>query len=106
MGFLVDTNLWIAVERGDLSTADVHAITRQQPVYLSPINDAELRFGIGLMAVERGKQRALAMLRKALLRITNETAEVFGDLAAQLELAGRGADFRIQDLWLAVYIHR
>ncbi len=105
MGFLIDTNLWIAVERGRFGAADIHAITQQHAVYLSPVNIAELRFGIGLMTDARKKQRAAAMLRrlrrKPLLRITGETAEVFGDLAAKLELAGRGADFRIQDLWLA-----
>ncbi len=105
MGFLIDTNLWIAVERGRLSAADIHAITRQAPIYLSPVNLAELRFGIGLMKDTKQKQRATAMLRrlrrKPLLRITGETGEVFGTLAAQMQQAGRGTGFRIQDLWLA-----
>ena len=105
MGFLIDTNLWIAVERGRLSAADIHAITRQAPIYLSPVNLAELRFGIGLMKDAKQKQRATSMLRrlrrKPLLRITGETGEVFGTLAAQMQVAGRGAGFRIQDLWLA-----
>ncbi len=105
MGFLIDTNLWIAVERGKLSAGDIHAITRQAPIYLSPVNVAEIRFGIDLMKDARQKQRAMAMLRrmrrKPLLRITSETGEVFGMIAAKLAQAGRGADFRIQDLWLA-----
>ncbi len=105
MGFLIDTNLWIAIERGNISAADVHAITKQAPVFLSPVNLAELRFGLELMTDTRQKARATAMLRrmrrKPLLRITGETAEIFGTLAAKLTQAGRGADFRIQDLWLA-----
>ena len=105
MGFLIDTNLWIAVERGRLSAADIHAITQQAPVFLSPINLAEIRFGIDLMTDKKHRQRALTMLRrlrrKPLLRITGETAEVFGVIAAKLTKAGRGADFRIQDIWLA-----
>lgn len=105
MGFLIDTNLWIAVERGRLSAADIHAITRQAPIYLSPVNLAELRFGIGLMKDAKQKQRATSMLRrlrrKPLLRITGETGEVFGTLAAQMQQVGRGTGFRIQDLWLA-----
>ena len=105
MGFLIDTNLWIAVERGRLSAADIHAITRQAPIYLSPVNLAELRFGIGLMKDAKQKQRATSMLRrlrrKPLLRITGETGEIFGTLAAQMQQAGRGTGFRIQDLWLA-----
>jgi predicted nucleic acid-binding protein len=105
VGFLIDTNLWIAVERGKLGAADIHAITRQAPIYLSPINVAEIRYGIDLMADTKQKQRATAMLRrlkrKPLLRITAETADVFGGLAASLAKSGRGAAFRVQDLWLA-----
>ena len=46
MGWLIDTSIWIAVERGALGAADIHAVTRQQPVYLSPVNIAEMQFGI------------------------------------------------------------
>lgn len=105
MGFLIDTSLWIAIERGRLSAADVHAITGQAPIYLSPVNLAEIRFGIDRMTDAKHKQRAMAMLRrmrrKPLLRIGAETAEVFGTLAATLAKSGRGHDFRVQDLWLA-----
>ncbi len=105
MGFLIDTNIWIAIERGKLSAADIHAITRQSPVYLSPVNVAEIRLGIDLMTDAIKKQRAMTTLRrmrrKPLLRITGETGEVFGIIAAKLEKTGRGADFRVQDLWLA-----
>ncbi|MEO8136232.1 MAG: PIN domain-containing protein [Betaproteobacteria bacterium] len=105
MGFLIDTNLWIAIERGKLSAADIHAITGQAPIYLSPVNIAEIRYGIDLMKDARQKLRAMTMLRrlrrKPLLRITVEIGEVFGMLAARLTQAGRGSAFRIQDLWLA-----
>jgi hypothetical protein len=36
MGFLIDTSIWIAIERGQIGAADIHAITRQAPVYVSP----------------------------------------------------------------------
>ena len=105
MGFLIDTNLWIAIERGQLSAADIHAITGQQPIYMSPINIAEIRFGVELMRDPKQKQRAMAALRrirrKPLLRISGETAEVFGVVASKLSGLKRGADFRVQDLWLA-----
>ena len=55
MGFLIDSNLWIAVERGKLSAADVHAITKQEPVFLSPVNLAEVRFGIELLPLLCGE---------------------------------------------------
>ena len=105
MGFLVDTDLWIAVERGALSAADIQAVTKQAPVFLSPVNLAEIRFGIELMTDGKQKQRATAMFRrmrrKPLLRITADTADVFGVLAAKLTRDGRGHAFRVQDLWLA-----
>lgn len=62
MGFLIDTNLWIAIQRGKLSPADIHAITRQLPVYLSPVNIGEIRFGLELMEDSRSKQRNFTIL--------------------------------------------
>ena len=104
MGWLIDTGLWIAVERGTLSAADIHAITRQDPVYLSPVNVAEIRFGVELLRSGPQKQRATAMLRrlrrKPQLRVTLETAETFGIVAAKLRKAGRDPHIRINDLWL------
>jgi predicted nucleic acid-binding protein len=69
------------------------------------VNLAEIRFGIERMRDSKRKQRAMASLRrlrrKPLLRISGETAEVFGIIAAKLIRNGRGRDFRVQDLWLA-----
>ncbi|HYU79074.1 MAG TPA: PIN domain-containing protein [Vicinamibacterales bacterium] len=102
---MIDTSLWIAVERGALAAADIHAITRQEPVYLSPINVAEIRFGLELLRPGPHRQRATAMLRrlrrKPQLRITIETAETFGSLAAKLRKAARDPHVRVNDLWLA-----
>ena len=105
MGFLVDTSIWIAVERGKLAVGDLHAITKQFPVFVSPVNIAELTFGIALMDDVSKQLKAKSLVKrlskKPLLKITAETGEVFGTIAAQLSRAGRGADFRVQDLWLA-----
>lgn len=105
MGWLIDTNIWIAVERGALSAADIHAVTRQDPVYLSPINVAEIALGLELLRSGSQKQRAAAMLRRLLrkpqLRITVDTAEIFGRLAARLRKTGRDPHVRVNDLWLA-----
>lgn len=105
MGWLIDTSVWIAVERGALGAADIQAITRQEPVYLSPVNIAEIQFGLELLRPGVQKQRAAAMLRrlrrKPQLRITVQTAETFGTLSAQLKKTGRDPYVRINDLWLA-----
>jgi hypothetical protein len=102
---LIDTSIWIAVERGRLGAADVHALTRQEPVYLSPVNVAEMQFGLEMLQPGTLKQKAAAALRrlrrKPQLRITLETAEVFGALAARLRKAQRDASYRVNDLWLA-----
>ncbi len=105
MGWLIDTSLWIAVERGALGAADIHAITQQQPVYLSPVNIAEISLGLESMRPGPQKQRAAAMLRrlrrKPQLRITLQTGETFGRLAAKIKKAGRDPHVRVNDLWLA-----
>lgn len=105
MGWLIDTSLWIAVERGAFAAADIQAVTRQEPVFLSPVNVAEMRFGLALLGPGPQKRRATAMLRrlrrKPQLRITVETADVFGVLARKLRAAGRDPAVRITDLWLA-----
>jgi predicted nucleic acid-binding protein len=105
MGFLMDTNLWIAIERGKLAVADIHAITRQAAIYCSPVNIAEIAFGLNLMTCPKQRLRARLTLRrlrrKPLVRITGDTAVVFGELAAKLSRTPRGHDFRVQDLWLA-----
>ena len=105
MGWLIDTSIWIAVERGRVGAADLHAITRQQPVYLSPINVAELQFGVDMLRAGPMKQRAAAALRrmrrKPQLRISVETAEVFGSIAATLKRSGRDTGHRVNDVWLA-----
>jgi len=105
VGFLIDTALWIEIERGRLTAGDVHALTRQDPIYLSPVNLAEIRLGIELMTEPRQKRKALTALRrlrrKPILRITGETGELFGQLAARLTKSGRAHGFRVQDLWLA-----
>jgi len=38
MGVLIDTCIWIDVERGALAPADVAAVTGDEPVFLSPLN--------------------------------------------------------------------
>jgi predicted nucleic acid-binding protein len=105
MGFLIDTCVWIDVEQGRLAPADVAAITGDEPVYLSPVTLAELKFGAEVAADEATRQKRLAALqrlqRKPLQPIDGQTAEVFGRLAASLRQSGRGHRQRVQDLWLA-----
>jgi predicted nucleic acid-binding protein len=105
LGFLIDTCVWIDVERGALAPADVARFTGSESVFLSPITIAELKFGAESASDSGVKQRRLATLhrlqRKPLLLIDTATAEIFGSCAAQLKAAGREHRHRVQDLWLA-----
>jgi len=105
VGFLIDTCVWIDVERGVLAPADVAAFTGDEPVYLSPVTIAELKFGAEVAADARIRQKRLSALarlrRKPLLPIDGDTGEIFGQLAAQLKTVARKPRHRVQDLWLA-----
>jgi len=105
MGFLIDTCIWIDVEQGCLSPADIVSITGMQPVYLSPITIAELKFGAEVAADQGIRLQRLASLArirvKPVLRIDETTGDIFGSLAAQLKASGRTHRPRIQDIWLA-----
>ncbi|MHB0980350.1 MAG: PIN domain-containing protein [Thermoleophilia bacterium] len=105
MGFLIDTCVWIDVERGVLAPGDVAAFTREEPVFLSPVTIAELKFGAESAADSGVRQQRLAGLRRIqnrpLLPIDGNTGEVFGALAAEIRRAGRHHRYRVQDLWLA-----
>lgn len=105
MGFLIDTCVWIDVERGVLAPGDVTALTGDELVFLSPITIAELRFGVEVASDVAVRQRRLAalrrLLRRPLLPIDGGTGEIFGGLAAQIRAAGRQHRYRVQDLWLA-----
>jgi predicted nucleic acid-binding protein len=105
LGFLIDTCVWIDVERGALAPSDVARLTGSESVFLSPITIAELKLGAESASDPGIKQRRLATLRrlqrKPLLLIDTATGEIFGSCAAQLKAAGREHRHRVQDLWLA-----
>ena len=105
MGILIDTCIWIDVERGELTPADIIAVTGSEPVFLSPVTIAELKFGAECAATPQIRQQRLASLSKIrtkpMLRIDDATGEIFGSLAAQLKTSGRTHRPRIQDIWLA-----
>lgn len=106
MGFLIDTGIWVDVERGAVAPADVAAITKDQPVYLSPVTLAELKFGAEIASTPQLRHKRLAALQrlqhKPTLRIDADTGIIFGAIASELRRAGRGgASHRTQDVWIA-----
>ena len=105
MGFLIDTCIWVDVERGVLAPADVARFTGIDAVYISPVTIAELKFGADNASDPNIRQRRQAALfrlkRKPVLRIDETTGEIFGSLAAQMKALGLQHRHRVQDLWIA-----
>ncbi|MDP2854456.1 MAG: type II toxin-antitoxin system VapC family toxin [Smithellaceae bacterium] len=105
MGFLIDTCIWVDVERGALAPADVARFTGTDAVYISPVTIAELKFGADNASDPNIRQRRQAAIfrlkRKPVLRIDETTGEIFGSLAAQMKALGLQHRHRVQDLWIA-----
>ena len=105
-GYLIDTCIWVEVERGRLSAADLAEIVNESAVYLSPVSIAELAMGAEMAEQEHVRERRRETVRrltfKTAMPIDSATGEVYGALAAKLIKAGRGSpSHRVQDLWIA-----
>lgn len=105
MGFLIDTCIWIDVERGAVAPRDVTRFAENEPVFISPVTLAELTYGIEICrdrAIRMKRAAALDRLKKKPLLVIDEvTGEIFGKLAAQLKTSGKDHRYRVQDLWPA-----
>jgi predicted nucleic acid-binding protein len=105
VGILIDTCIWIDVEQGNLTPAEIVAVTGSEPVFLSPVTIAEMKFGAECAATPTIRQQRLAALAKIrtkpVLRIDETTGEIFGSIAAHLKMSGKAHRPRIQDIWLA-----
>jgi predicted nucleic acid-binding protein len=52
MGVIIDTCIWVDIERGRLSLGDVQTVTGSDPVFMSPVTIAELAFGVEMAESE------------------------------------------------------
>jgi tRNA(fMet)-specific endonuclease VapC len=105
VGVILDTSIWVDVERGRLAAHDVARLTGLDFVYLAPPVLAELEYGIHRAVTEAQKaKRAAAIARirkKPCLIMDKDTGEIFGRLAASLDQEGRPAKHRTNDIWIA-----
>jgi predicted nucleic acid-binding protein len=105
MGIVVDTSVWVDVERGRITHTAIADLVGGEPIYLAPPVLAELEYGVNRARTpeQRAKrQAALARIRrKPCLIIDRDTGEIFGRLAAELDRQGTPATHRVQDLWIA-----
>jgi predicted nucleic acid-binding protein len=104
MGYLIDTCIWVDVERGALALADVMSFIGDAPVFLSPVTIAELYFGAEIAREAGTRQKRFAALprlqHKPALTIDGEIGVIFGRLAAAIKAAGNSHRHRVQDFWL------
>jgi predicted nucleic acid-binding protein len=102
---ILDTSIWVNIERGRLSPADVADRTGNEPVYLAPPVIAELEYGVHrALDLAQRNRRAAALTRikrKPCLLMDKDTGEIFGKLTADLDRAGRPSTHRTNNLWLA-----
>lgn len=105
MGVVIDTSVWIDVERGRLKPVEVASVTGDEDVCLTPTVLAELWYGVHRAATTAERNRRLAAMtrlrRKPCLVIDDDTGEIFGRLAAELDSRGRPSRHRLHDLWIA-----
>ncbi|MDA0991451.1 MAG: PIN domain-containing protein [Verrucomicrobia bacterium] len=105
MGVIIDTSIWVSVERGRLAPADVAKFTGSEPVYIAPPVIAELEYGVQRAKTAAQRQRRASAVgslkKKPCLIIDSETGATFGRLAADLASMGAPHRYRIQDVWIA-----
>lgn len=105
MGYLIDTCVWIDVEDGTISAADLADITGDHEVFVSPVTIAEMRHGIEITPPGPLRTKRLALFQRIerlpCMPIDDSTGQIFGIIASQVELAGRKVRTRTQDLWIA-----
>ncbi len=105
MGVIIDSSIWVDVERGRVAPADVAALTGDEPVYVAPPIIAELEYGVHLAQTPGQRHRRASALskirRKPCLIVDGDTGATFGRLAADLDSSGRPHAYRVQDVWIA-----
>jgi predicted nucleic acid-binding protein len=105
MGVIVDTSVWVNVERGRLTHTEVAERIDNDSVYLAPPIVAELEYGVYRAVKPEHRNKRLAALarikKKPCLIIDAVTGEIFGRLAADLDGRGTPSNHRVNGVWIA-----
>ena len=75
MGVILDTSIWVDVERGRLAPADVATVTGEEPVYLAPPVIAELQYGVHRAPNAATRNRRASALARIRRKLRDEAAE-------------------------------
>ena len=106
MGVVIDTCVWVDIERGRLKPVEVAQAIGNAAVYMTPTILAELQYGVERAVTPDQRAHRLSALarlrRKPCLIIDQDSGEIFGRIAAELDRMGRPSKHRLHDLWIAV----
>jgi predicted nucleic acid-binding protein len=104
LGALIDTGVWIALEKNELEISALNATARGLLAFTSPIVVGEMKHGVerAFTPIQRkSRQDALDLIvRHPVIAIDSSIAIQWGVLSAQLAMQG-ATRRRSQDLWLA-----
>ncbi|MEQ9321502.1 MAG: type II toxin-antitoxin system VapC family toxin [Polyangiaceae bacterium] len=93
MGYLIDTSIFVAIERGDLSASDVP----EEPVAISAITASELLHGVHRADTAQRRGRRAAFVETVLealpvlaidLAVARSHAQIWADLRARGTIIG------------------
>ena len=105
MGVIVDTSVWVGIERGILKPVDVAGAINNDFVFTTPTILAELQYGVERATTSEQRNlrfNAMSRLRgKPCLTIDKDTGMLFGRLSAELDASGTPSKHRLHDLWIA-----
>ena len=105
MGVIVDTCVWVAIERGLLKPVDVAEAIQNDSVFLTPTILAELQYGVERARTPASRNLRLSAMsrlrRKPCLIIDHDTGLLFGRISAELDTRGRPSKHRLHDIWIA-----
>ena len=105
MGVILDTCVWIEIEREKLTFDDVDRLTWGLPVYLAPPVLAELEYVCYRTKTDTQRIRyknAIKLIKQnPCLPIDVNTAKIFARLSAKLDSVGKPATHRTHDIWIA-----
>jgi len=105
VGVILDTCVWVEIERGKLTLGDITRLTGNLSIFLAPPILAELEYGVYRAKTDDQRIRhtdAITRIRKIpCLAIDNTTAGIFARLAARLDNAGKPTTYRTHDVWIA-----
>ena len=104
MGLLIDTNILIACEKGDLDLEKVVSEKGDDTVFLSVISASELLYGVHRAENEQIRTRRQSFVERvldsmAILEIDLATARIHAGLWSDLTV--RGVRIGAHDCWLA-----